>query len=244
MMMVRSNRALLACIAMQAALLPCLRAEAQDAWSGSVAVTTEYIYRGISQSHGGSAAQGGVELLSPSSGWSLGVWGSTVDFGSSFSPGYEIDLHAARAWSLSPDWSFQLALTHYEYLDDPATDYDYDELLVSLSFQQRITASVGWSPDTSRFGAGRIAENRRALAYELTLLQPLSANWSICAGAGHYDLRELFGSGYWYWNTGLAFNWHMLQIDLSHIDTDETAAELFGYAVTGSRWTAAFTWRF
>lgn len=244
MTMVRSNRARIACIALQtAALLLSFHARAQDSWGGSVAVTTDYIFRGLSQTDGDPAAQGGIQLQSPA-GWSLGVWGSTVDFGSYFSPSYEIDLHAARAWALNPDWSVQLALTHYEYLDAPATDYDYDELLASLSFQQRITASVGWSPNTSRFGAGRLVENRRALSYELTLLQPLSAHWSICGGAGYYDLRDLFGTGYWFWNTGLAFNWEALQIDLSRIDTNDAAKRLFGYRANGSRWTAAFTWRF
>jgi uncharacterized protein (TIGR02001 family) len=244
MSMVRSSRAFIACIALQtAALLLSFHAHAQDSWGGSVAVTTDYIYRGISQTDGNPAVQGSVQLQSLS-GWSVGVWGSTVDFGSAFSPSYEIDLHAARAWAVSPDWSVQLALTHYHYLDAPATDYDYDELLASLSFQQRITASVGWSPNTSRFGAGRVAENRRAISYELTLLQPLTAHWSLCAGAGHYDLRDLFDAGYWYWNAGIAFNWDALQIDLSHIDTDDAAERLFGYRASGNHWAAAFTWRF
>jgi hypothetical protein len=32
-----------------------------------------------------------------------------------------------------------------------------------------------------------------------------------------------------------------MQVDLLHIDTDDTAARLFD---GGSRWTAALTWRF
>lgn len=237
-----SNRARTACIVLSATL-PILAAQARDGWGGSVAVTTDYIYRGISQTSGNPAAQGGVQLQSPA-GWTVGLWGSNVDFGSAVTPGYEIDLHAERAWSLGPDWSAQLGLIHYEYPDDRRTDYDYDELTASLSFQQRITASVGWSPNTSRFGAGRVARDRRALSYELTLLQPVIAHWSLCAGAGYYDLDDLFGAGYWFWNAGVTFNWEALQLDLSRIDTDATAERLFGYRVTGSRWTAAFTWRF
>lgn len=218
-------------------------AGARDDLGGSIAVTTDYIYRGISQTRGNPAIQGGIQLQSPA-GWSVGVWSSSVDFGSRFSPSHEIDLHAARSWSLGPDWSAQLGLTHYEYPDDRGASYDYDELLASLSFQQRITASVSWSPNLSRFAAGTLARKRRALSYEVTLLQPLSAHWSLCAGAGHYDLRDLFGTGYWFWNAGVTFNWDALQIDLSRIDTDTTAERLFGYQASGSRWTAALTWRF
>lgn len=206
-------------------------------------MTTDYIYRGISRSRGNAATQGGAHLQS-AGGWSIGLWGSNVEFASRFSPTYEIDLRLARAWTLGPNWSAQVDLVHYEYPDARGGDYDYDELMASLSFQQRVTATIGWSPNTSRFGAGTLARDRRALSYELTLLQPVAAHWSICAGAGYYDLRELFGTGYWFWNTGLTFHWDALQIDLLRIDTDSTAEHLFGYRVTGGRWTAALSWRF
>jgi uncharacterized protein (TIGR02001 family) len=217
--------------------------QASEAWAGSIAIATDYIYRGISQTRGEPALQGGLQLQTPS-GWSAGLWGSTVDFHSRRGPTYEIALHATRAWSLGPDWSTQLSAAHHEYPNEARTDYDYDELTASLSFQQRVTASVAWSPNTSRYGDGRMAANRRALSYEMTVLQPLNAYWSLSAGAGHYDLRDLFGIGYWFWNAGIAFSWDTLQVDLLHIDADATAERLFGYSASGDRWTAAFTWRF
>ncbi len=102
-------------------------------------------------------------------------------------------------------------------------------------------ASIAWSPNTSKHTYWGFISEKRALAYELSLLQPLDPNWSLCAGVGYYDLRDLVDTGYWYWSTGIAFTWQGMQIDLLHIDTDATATRLFE---SDSRWTAALTWRF
>lgn len=232
------------CILMHGAVLPACAAQAGDRWGGSVALTTDYIYRGVSQSGGQPAIQGGVHIQLPP-GWSAGLWGSSVDLNRGAGATYEIDLHAAHAWSLGEHWSARLGITQYMYPNDTAElDYDYEELTASISYQQRVTATLAWSPSISRYGGGAIARDRRATSYELTLLQPLGPRWSVCLGAGHYDLRELFGEGYWFWNAGLTFTWDALQVDLSHIGADETAEDLFGYQASGSRWTAALSWRF
>jgi len=69
----------------------------------------------------------------------------------------------------------------------------------------------------------------------------LHPNWSVYAGAGYYDLRDLVDTGYWYWSAGVAFTYQSMQVDLLHIDTDDTAKRLFD---SSPRWTAALTWRF
>jgi uncharacterized protein (TIGR02001 family) len=220
-------------------LLPALPASAGDV-SGSLAVTTDYLYRGVSQTAGKPAAQAGVQFHSPD-GWNVGAWGSSVDFQNGAGIAYELDLHAGYSWSLSPDWSAQLGYVHYGYLDDNDAGYDYDEVNASISYQQRATASVAWSPNTSKHTYWGFISEKRALAYELSLLQPLDPRWSLCAGVGYYDLSDLVDTGYWYWSTGVAFTWQGMQVDLLRIDTDSTAARLFD---GGSRWTAALTWRF
>ena len=132
-------------VAMPGCLLPALPAAAADV-SGSVAITTDYIYRGMSQTDGQPAAQAGVQFHS-SAGWNAGMWGSSVDFQNGSGIAYELDLQAGYAWQLSPDWSMQLGYVHYAYLNDNESGYDYDEVSASVSYQQRATASVSWSPE-------------------------------------------------------------------------------------------------
>jgi uncharacterized protein (TIGR02001 family) len=220
-------------------LLPAAPASAGDL-NGSLAFTTDYIYRGLSQTDGQPAAQAGVQFHSLS-GWNAGLWGSSVDFQNGSGNAYELDLQAGYGWSLSQDWSMQLGYVHYAYLDDNDAGYDYDEVSASISYQQRATASVSWSPNTSKHTYWGFISDKRALAYELSMLQPLQPHWSLLAGVGYYDLSDLVDTGYWYWSAGVAFTWQDMQVDLLHIDTDNTATRLFD---GGSRWTAALTWRF
>jgi uncharacterized protein (TIGR02001 family) len=222
-------------------LLAALPATAADV-SGSVAVTTDYIYRGTSQTAGQPAAQAGIQLHSVN-GWNAGLWGSSVDFNNSPGIAYELDLQAGYSWSLNRDWSVQTSYVHYAYLNDNDSGYDYDEISASVSFQQRATASVSWSPNTSKPTRWGFVSEREAFAYELSMLQPLPSRWSLFAGVGYYDLHDLADTGYWYWSTGLAYTWQGMQLDLLHIDTDSTGERLFG-ARAGSRWTAALSWRF
>jgi uncharacterized protein (TIGR02001 family) len=226
-------------VALLGCLLPALPTAAADV-TGSVAFTTDYLYRGISQTDDQPAAQAGVQFHS-SNGWNAGMWGSSVDFQNGANSAFELDLQAGYTWQLSPDWSSQLSYVHYAYLNDNDSGYDYDEVSASVSYQQRATASVSWSPNTSKHTYWGLVADKQARAYEFSLLQPLHPNWSVYAGAGYYDLRDLVDTGYWYWSAGVAFTYQSMQVDLLHIDTDDTAKRLFD---SSPRWTAALTWRF
>jgi uncharacterized protein (TIGR02001 family) len=230
-------------IAAGVAMLVPLCAPAAERWNGSIAAATDYIYRGISLSDHGPAVQGGLQWQI-ADGWSAGAWASTVDFPGRGGASYEIDLHLSRSWALNPDWSAQLGVAHYEYPDDTWLSYDYDELTASLSFQQRITGSVAYSPNATRYGDDTPVRNKSAISYELTVQEPVSPYWAICAGVGYYDLDDLFDTGYVFWNAGVTFSWNALQIDVLHIDTDAEAERLFGYRASRHRWTAALSWRF
>ena len=138
------------------------------------------------------------------------MWGSSVDFQNGANSAFELDLQAGYTWQLSPDWSSQLSYVHYAYLNDNDSGYDYDEVSASVSYQQRATASVSWSPNTSKHTYWGLVADKQALAYEFSLLQPLHPNWSVYAGAGYYDLRDLVDTGYWYWSAGVAFTYQSM----------------------------------
>lgn len=211
---------------------------------GSISLTSDYVYRGLSQTEGRAALQAAMQVRSEA-GWSLGVRASTVNPGPGTGAHSEIDLQLAQAWAFSPDWNLQLSLNHYFYPHDSREEpYEYDELVASLSYQNRLTATVSWSPNTSRFAIDTFVKDRTARSYELTVLQPISPALSLFGGSGYYDLSDLFDTGYWYWGVGLTYCVGNLQMDLSHIDTDHTAKRLFDYEVGKREWIAALSWRF
>lgn len=236
----RVTSARLACIAL--AFVTSAPASAGDLWGGSIGAVSDYVYRGITQTRGKPALQLGL-YREFGSGWSLGAWSSPVDYGKRIDASYELDLSLTRSWLLAEHWSARVAYTHYFYPGERG-DYDYDEWAASLTYRDRLTATVAVSPNLSLYAYGHTAWRELATSYEFAAVQPLSARWSITGGAGHYDLRELFGTGYWFWSFGLAFSWEGLQLDILHIATDSTAEHLFGEEQAGRRVSASVVWRF
>jgi len=236
----RVTSARLACIAL--AFAASAAARAGDLWGGSIGAVSDYVYRGISQTRGKPALQLGV-YRDLGSGWSIGAWSSPVDYGERIDASYELDLSLTRSWLLANQWSARVAYTHYFYPGERG-DYDYDEWVASLTYRDRLTATVAVSPNRSLYAYRHTAWRELATSYELAAVQPLSARWSITGGAGYYDLRELFGTGYWFWSFGLVFAWEGLQLDILHIATDSTAEHLFGEEQAGRRFSASVVWRF
>lgn len=101
--------------------------------SGTASATTDYMYRGISQTGNDAAVQGNL-MLSHASGVYANVWGSSVAGGINkdgsemdFSVGYATELTGA----LKP--KLDVGLMRYVYAGSGA-DVDFNELYASLSF--------------------------------------------------------------------------------------------------------------
>lgn len=223
-------------------LLLTASAPAAGELSGSIGAATDYLYRGLTQTNGQPAVHASLHMQ-PAEGWSAGLWTSTVDLNRDGRTGFELDLHAARSWALSGDWTASVGLTFREYLREPgALDYDHQEINASLSFQERISASVTWSPNAAIYWRGPARGS--AAAYELTIQQPLNSHWSVFAGAGRYDHEALPSDGYAYWSAGLTFTWSKLQLDVAHIGAEHAPTSALGYLESQRRWTGALTVRF
>jgi uncharacterized protein (TIGR02001 family) len=222
-------------------------ARAQDTWGGSVTVTSDYRVRGISKTRGDAALQGGLHAQF-AQGWNVGGWMSSVSYDRGRHSSLEVDTYAGYSWNVAKDWDAKATLTHYWYPDDHArTNYDYDEVAASLIFRSQFAATITWSPNTkyfSRYRGGWNTQEGDSAAYEITGLQPITPALAVTAGIGYSDLRSLYDTGYWYWNAGLTYSMGPLQLDVSRIDSDTSAEELFGATATQAGWSAAISWRF
>jgi uncharacterized protein (TIGR02001 family) len=224
-----------------------IAAHGQDAWGGSLTVTSDYRVRGISKTRGDASIQGGLHAqLSP--GWFVGAWAASVSHDRGRGSTIEVDAYAGYSWNIAKDWDAKATLTHYWYPDDQArTNYDYDELAASLIFRSQLAATMTWSPNTkyfSRYQGSWNSQEGASASYELTGLQPITPALAVTAGVGYNDLNSLYDTGYWYWNAGLTYAMGPLQLDLSRIDSDANAEELFGVTATEAGWSAAISWRF
>jgi uncharacterized protein (TIGR02001 family) len=86
--------------------MPAFAAEGE----GNAAITTDYIWRGASQTGNGAALQGGYDWTSGAI--SYGIWGSNVNYGGVDS-GVEVDLYGAYSGEISEDMGWSVGYIYY-----------------------------------------------------------------------------------------------------------------------------------
>ena len=109
----------------------------------NTAVTSEYIWRGMSQGKG-AAVSGGIDI-SGETGFSAGVWVSNVDFGDNAT--YELDVYAG--YNFGP---VSVGYIYYVYPDNTDEGYDFSEVNISadiglFSLGANILADADWDMD-------------------------------------------------------------------------------------------------
>jgi uncharacterized protein (TIGR02001 family) len=219
-------------------------AAGEGRWSGFVAGTTDYIYRGATQTRGQPALQGDLHYETSAGGF-LGVWASTARPSSDVHGMVELNAYAGQSWLVTADWHIKMTGVHYTYIDDPRSrSRDFNEIVGSLAFRDRLYATVAWSPDTSRYSTSYATPRRSAISYELATHVPFATEWYLSGGAGYYDLTAIFPRGYWFWNAGLGVAMRRYEIDLSYFGTDSTARSLLDEGAAGDRWALTLSWRF
>ncbi len=98
------------------ALIACapLAANAGGPFSANVALTTDYVFRGVSQTDSAPAIQGGFDF-NHKSGFYAGVWGSNVD-DTVGAAGLEVDLYLGFGGDLgSTGMSYDVGAINYRY---------------------------------------------------------------------------------------------------------------------------------
>jgi uncharacterized protein (TIGR02001 family) len=108
--------------------------------SGNVALTTDYRFRGISQTGRDPAIQGGFDW-GHDSGFYVGTWASNVSFTEG---GTEIDAYAGWGTDVSENVSVDFGVLYYAYPSDK--DADYVEIYGSVGFFGA-TIGLNYSPE-------------------------------------------------------------------------------------------------
>ena len=114
---------------------------------GSLAVTSDYRFRGISQSNDDVAMQGSINL-NHTSGFHAGVWGSSIDFNSvgNDEATLELDYTAGYTFAVS-DVAVDVGYIYYTYPNDGSNDNnDYGEVYAAAAWKG-VEAGVNWTDD-------------------------------------------------------------------------------------------------
>lgn len=171
-------------------------AQAPDvAWN--VAVTSDYVFRGFSQTDEEPALQGGVDLTFES-GFYAGAWASNVDFGDDTDA--EVDLYGGYRTEAG-GFALDFGVIGYLYVNAPdlTDDYDYVEFKAAASRAVgpvTLGGAVYYSPDF--FGA-----DEEATYVEANAAFTPAPKWTVNAAVGYQylDVNEDYGT----WNAGVAY---------------------------------------
>ena len=198
------------------------------AFSANVNLTSEYLFRGISQTDEAPALQGGfdyeVSLTKPVALY-LGVWASNVDFNEAAGVDgatIEIDYVGGLRGKVSDSgFGWDIGFIYYSYPGaDSSLNYDFVEAQAALSYDfgvAAVTASVNWSPDN--FG-----NSGTALYPKLAVDVPVAKTGLTLSGSvakQYIDKEDVFGSpDYVEWNIGLGYSVAGFDLSLAYSDTD------------------------
>ena len=199
-------------------------------FSANVALTSEYLFRGLSQTDDGPALQGGfdyeVNVAKPVAVYA-GVWASNVDFGEASTvdgANIEIDLYGGLKGNFGDTgFSWNAGFIYYAYPGaDSSLNYDFWEIQGAVGYDfgvAAVTGSLNYSPEN--FG-----KSGDASYYKLAVDVPVPAvkglSFSGYVAKQYIDKTAVFGTAdYVEWNLGVTYNvlgWFDASINYS--DTD------------------------
>lgn len=163
--------------------------------TGNVELTSDYIFRGLTQTWGKPAVQGGADL-SMANGFAAGVWGSSISEHSFPGGSLELDLYASFGQSINDDWSWRAGLYGYLY---PGANLDHAGLPSRSLNTAEANVALTWKLWTLKynyaltdyFGVDReqgYRDNSKGTQYlMLEGSYPLDKQWSLTLHAGYTD---------------------------------------------------------
>lgn len=165
-----------------------------DNVSGSMAMTTNYMFRGISLSQDNPAVQGGLTYTFPV-GLYFNVWGSNANYSAPDGKTVtsEIDTIAGYQGSVGDNFSYNINLDRYNY--PGARKANYNELNTLWTYRI-FTLGVSYTSNYSGYHASGTYVNG-TLNFNIPPCYALNVqDVSILAEMGHYSLARAAGYSY------------------------------------------------
>jgi len=203
------------------------------AWSASLTGTSDYVFRGISQTDNDPTIQGSIGITYGI--FYAGGWASGLDFG----PGSDAEIEIDWYGGIKPSWKspfgtvdFDFGVIYYTYpgfSDPPGAEADYVEFKAGYSlpslFIKNLTTgtTVFYSPE---YGGevGEVWTTESVASYTLPKVWVFDPTISGLLGWQKGELSDGFNVGgddeYYYWNAGLALGVDNITFDFRYWDSN------------------------
>lgn len=199
------------------ACMPALaQEESESAWSvsGNVTATSDYVFRGISQSSENIAFQPSV-TVEHESGFYGYVWGSNVDFDTA-GDGINVEVDYGLGWNsdVAEGVNLDLLANRYTYPgSNSGFGIDYNEYLAKVTVAEHFYAMFGYTSDYAN-------SSESATYYQV------GSDWDIgdtgvalSLAAGLNDFDNVAGDRFWDIKVGFSKDFGPVNLGLSYFDT-------------------------
>jgi uncharacterized protein (TIGR02001 family) len=201
-----------------AALLAAAGTAGADEFSSTITVTSDYDFRGVSQTAKDPALQASLDYAADS-GVYFGAWASNVDFGGEES--LEIDGYLGWAYEGENGIAWDFGYVRYLYPDD-AADVDYDEVYAKVGYGN-YGVELWYSPDYGQTGKETWYYAGNA---DFELAESWALNLHVGYNTGQY-YEQGWGSGpgaadgsYWEYSVGVTKTWGNFDVNLRYQGVD------------------------
>lgn len=195
--------------------------------SASVALGTDYVWRGYSQTDENPAISGSFDYAH-AGGFYAGTWASNVDFGDDTSA--EIDIYAGFGGETAGGLGYDIGVLRYIY---PGEDYDWNEVYASVSYSF-FSVGIAHSSD--------VYDSDESGTYYSASFDYDFDGISLSAGVGYYDYdsdvldsRDELDDSVVDYRIGISTEAAGFGFDLTYYDTNSNGEDLYGEDLAESR---------
>ena len=221
--------------------------------TANIGLYSQYIFRGLTQTDGDPAVQGGADW-GHSSGFYAGFWASNIkwteqnNFGApgSYTDGkVEIDFYGGYKWGFAPDWTLDLGTLYYYYPGDVVPGFVKADAW-------EIYAGLSWKWLSAKFSYAVAKDNFQFTNSDGSWYLDLSANvplgdfykplngFTLMAHWGRQDFRGNTGAfpndtcSYEDWKLGLSYSLpYDITVGAFYTDTNKASNLCYGNVAEG-----------
>ena len=186
-------------------------------FTGNFTLASEYLYRGIAQTRGNPAVQGGFDY-SHASGFYVGTWASNISWIQDAGPGanaartasapIEIDVYGGYKGTITGDFGYDLGVLTYNYpgsnklrgAGKPDTTELYGAVSykwLSLKYSHTLTSLFGFIKDDG------VSKTKGSGYLDLSGNWDMGNGYGLTAHVGHQSVKGLTNGGYTDWKLGV-----------------------------------------
>lgn len=206
--------------------------------TANVTLTSDYVFRGITQTFGDPAIQGGFDYAHPT-GFYVGTWASNVSSKSFNDGGLELDIYGGYAGSITDDFGYNVGLIQYIYpgaetATTPSEDYDTVEAYAgvtykffNLKYSATLTDYFGTNENT---GTPANGDSKGSDYVEANINYELMNKFMLGLHVGHQRVENYGHLDYTDYKIGVSKELAGLNFGLAYTSTDADSAT---YTVSG-----------